>query len=138
MKITGKLLTVGVPTAKGRIYPRDVVERAVAEVQSQIEEHRLLVAVGDVNPAEISPDYVAGFVKILELWENGDLIVEAETLDTSKGRRVAEMVENAEVSTSILGLGLVGDGMQVTDLHITAIGVEFNNPNQEDDDGTDT
>jgi hypothetical protein len=101
-----KLLTADVPTANGTIYPRAVLESAVAKAQDRIREKRMVGCYFDVrndpNPdhslnrgpsGQISIDMISHIVDSLRLEENGNMMAEITALKTPSGKKLRKNIE---------------------------------------------
>ena len=103
----------------GRIYPRKVMENAVAKyVDEQVSKNR---AVGELNHPEgptVNLDKVSHLITDLR-WEGNDVVGKASILDTPNGQIVKGLLEggvNLGVSTRGMGsLESRGNAMYVKD-----------------------
>ncbi len=82
------VLPIGTPTRNGRVYPREVVEKALAARQPDIGARRMLVAVHDYGTGRLNlsdPNKIGGVVTRAAI-EDDQLMVDVEMLDTGLGR----------------------------------------------------
>ena len=90
----------------GRIYPKAIMERAVAKyVTEQVSKKR---AVGELNHPEgptVNLDKVSHLITALQ-WEGNDVVGKAQILDTPMGRIVKGLLEGGvQLGVSTRGMG---------------------------------
>lgn len=118
------------PTVNGRIYPRAVFDKALADYAARVREGEVFGAfLTDPYPdarGEIPPDRRAFRVLDLETEDDGTAVVLLAVLpETAPGRRLAELIQAGRASITTGGIGDVGEdgviqeGFQLT--HVAAI-----------------
>ena len=90
----------------GRVYPKAIMERAVAKyVTEQVSKKR---AVGELNHPEgptVNLDKVSHLITALQ-WEGNDVVGKAQILDTPMGRIVKGLLEGGvQLGVSTRGMG---------------------------------
>lgn len=114
-KWTGPVLRGGAPSANGHIYPRGVVERALAAARPRVEARTMLGYEYGVGLSEKRKLTDMSLV-VTDLRLEGDLLVaEVETLATPAGRALCEVL--AGLGPASVEFRTAGDG------HIDAAGV---------------
>ena len=100
MKIKARVLRCDTDqTVNGTIYPREVIEEAVAKYQEAIEKNR---AFGQLHPSYDSFDLdlqnLSHVVRSLSL-DGNDVVAEIETLKTEKGDKLNYMLSIDKMAT---------------------------------------
>lgn len=97
------VLPIGTPTRNGRVYPREVVEKALAARQPDIDARKMLVALhDDTGRLSLSdPNKIGGIVTRAAI-EDDQLMVDVEMLATGLGLLLS------------LDPNIVGDHFEVT------------------------
>jgi len=106
IRIGGQFQHAGQPNANGRIYPRNVLEEAVNNLQEDIKSRRILGEYDHPPDAKIHLDRVSHL--ITKLWMEGDKVFgEAEVLaNTLCGAQLKALLENKiNVGISSRGVG---------------------------------
>jgi hypothetical protein len=77
---------VGVPNHNGRIYPRELWERMIAEHQPEIDARRMLVGFLETDgKLRYDPDHIGAIVTKMGI-EDDQVMIDVEILDTNLGR----------------------------------------------------
>ena len=99
---------VGVPNHNGRIYPRELWERMIAEHQPEIDARRMLVGVRENDGRLlIDLDHLGGIVTKMGI-EDDQVMIDVEILDTHLGRVLT--LPNDLIEVYPTGSGTVGEG----------------------------
>lgn len=114
-----KILEADKPNKNGRVYPREVLQAALAN----IDQNRPLLGQIDADPTgKLDLDKVSHLVTNLRL-EGNDLTAEIQILETPKGKELQKMLKEAVFRPS--GEGQVHDNPDGThvvyDYNITAV-----------------
>ena len=109
-----KLIPVDVPTANGRVYPREVVEKALDALADN--DARMLVTLG----GGMSLRDVAGQATELHLDDDG-LHADIEVLDTDAGKLVKMAAAGAQFRYQLSGTCKVEDDGVVRSMTITGV-----------------
>ncbi len=110
LQIKGEFARAGIPTRNSqRIYPYCVWERALvegSEIQRALDRACFgMLGSGDDN-GRTSLKYVSHKITKLELWTNGSIYGEMQTLDTEQGCNLKALIEaNAPLLLSSRGYG---------------------------------
>ena len=99
---------VGVPNHNGRIYPRELWERVIAEHQPEIDARRMLVGVREADgrlPIDIN--HLGAIVTKMAI-EDDQVMIDVEILDTHLGQVLT--LPNDLIEVYPMGLGTVGEG----------------------------
>ena len=104
--IEGIFMTAEQKNRNGRIYPKQIMERAVDKyVKEQVSQKR---AVGELNHPEgptVNLDKVSHLITDLQ-WEGNDVVGKAQILDTPMGRIVKGLLEGGvQLGVSTRGMG---------------------------------
>lgn len=95
-------------TASGRIYPPDVLRKAIEEAQPRIKARRML---GELEPQSLGRTRlkaVSHVVTDMRLNDDGTVVADLEILDTEAGKHLRAMLKGgAEVHATIRGNGTV-------------------------------
>lgn len=105
-RLTGQFQRAGKPNANGRIYPKNILEHAVREIQEDIKARRVLGEFDHPPDAKIHLDRVSHL--ITKLWmENDTVFGECEILEnTIYGAQLKALIEsNVCVGISSRGVG---------------------------------
>ena len=130
VKITAKIPYGGTPTANGRSYTPEALERAVKDMNERAAQGRLLGQLDTPYDGKTRLQDISH--KILpdaELNEDGSMSVSIEVLDTPMGRQLKAMLEHSpnrvQVSSRANIRGISGGP---DDLKITSVDFDFNFP----------
>ena len=104
--IEGIFMSAEQKNRNGRIYPKQIMERAVDKyVKEQVSQKR---AVGELNHPEgptVNLDKVSHLITDLQ-WEGNDVVGKAQILDTPMGRIVKGLLEGGvQLGVSTRGMG---------------------------------
>lgn len=117
-------LRVGVPTLNNRIYPKEVVEKALKNYQKQIAERKAFVTTYSEGCQVLLKD-VVGLVQEAEV-KDDNLVIKMEVLDTPvvlglkspDGTLNASLVKVAPFGLGTLKENVVQDDFQLLGFHI--------------------
>lgn len=108
MRLGGRFQFSEEPNANGRIYPTDVLEHAVSEIQEDIKARRVLGEFDHPPDAKIHLDRISHLITKLWMENNGEVFGEIEILDkTPCGSQLKALVES-DICIGISSRG-VGD-----------------------------
>lgn len=107
-KTTQKILQCDEPSPyTGRVYPREEIEKAVANYQTKIDEgvaYGTLCVGDDLHPVIIEIDKISHKVTSIAINERGEVIAEIEMLDTSCGQQAVSLMSSGlRLSPSMIG-----------------------------------
>jgi hypothetical protein len=117
-KVTFKILTCDEPSPyNGRIYPREEMEKAVADYQQKIEDDLAMgrLYYGDsqiVNLAEVSH-----LVTHMIITDDGDVVAKVKILDTTNGQLVSVLLEDLRLAPAMTG--------QISDNIVSDITIQY-------------
>ena len=112
------------PTCTGRVYPREVVKKALAEYRKKIKEGR---AIGPVEDGKVVLRKAAFQVKDVEL--DGDAMkVVIETLPNGRGAVLADQLLSEKYVLTPTGVGSVYHGRVGKDFVLTGFSVSSTDP----------
>ena len=120
--ISGNILPIdSVSDKTGRIYPREVVEKAIADYQEKMQKAVAFSEIGSGNSdrigTEINVDQIVGQVRTLEI--RGDHCwAEVEILESTP---FSENILPELYKPHLRGIGTLVDGTTVSDLTIIAV-----------------
>jgi hypothetical protein len=113
IKFKNEVMTADAPNVNGLTYPREVLEKAVADVQERVENGQML---GELNSTGYSAKLGDVSHQVTSLKMEGDKVVaEVLILDTPAGKILQELVDRGENPTlkapklSPVGKGDVND-----------------------------
>ena len=118
-----ELLKAGIPMPSGNIYPLDLLEKAIEELQEPIEKRQVL---GQFDPVSHNPQVELGkathLVTSLTLNEDGVLCATLNLLPTPKGLDLLKFIEaGGEVRAAPRGFGNVGEDHVITEYTILTV-----------------
>lgn len=97
---------VGTPTNNGRVYPEHVMKREIGRLNEDLEHRRCFGELDHPADGRTRLQRVSHLITSLEVNEKGEIIGEAEILDTEQGRNLKAIIAaGAEVGVSSRGLG---------------------------------
>ena len=108
------------PNANGRIFPKEEVEKAIAEIQTP----PLLGQLGD-SGLSISLSEVAYVAENLRFNEYNCLIADIRTIDTPKAKLLEPILDLCEFTT--VGTGIVNNNSVISDFKLLYVSA---NPKQ--------
>jgi hypothetical protein len=108
--LSGVFSTAGVKNGNGRVYPRHIWEREVAEYQNKINENHIHTLGEWEHPARADVDPMKAVIKIVELKLKGDYVYgKAKVLDNPDGQKLKVLIdEGIKIDISSRGVGSVG------------------------------
>lgn len=97
---------VGTPTNNGRVYPELIMKRELKRLDEDLERRRCFGELDHPADGRTRLQRVSHLITSLEINEKGEIIGEAEILDTEQGRNLKAIIAaGAEVGVSSRGLG---------------------------------
>ena len=113
MKLGGQFQYADRPNANGRIYPFDILENAVKEIQDDLESRRVMGEFDHQPDAKIHLDRVSHL--LTRLWmEEGSVFGEMEILEKTPMGAIAKALVESKVQ---LGISSRGVGDMETTIH---------------------
>lgn len=112
------------PTCTGRIYPRDVVKKALAEYRKKIKGGK---ALGPVVDGKIELRKASFIVRDAKL-EGDSVKVEIETLPTGRGAVIADQLLSEKYELTPTGMGTVKDGVVGKGFTLTGFSISPKDP----------
>lgn len=112
--IKGIFSTIGAKNANGRIYPREIWEKAVADYQKHIEQPTQQSLMEYDHPSDRTyVDPLKGIARITELYIEGDYVMgKAKLLDNEAGNQLKKVIdEGISIGVSSRGTGEVMNGI---------------------------
>jgi len=114
--IEGPFVQTNVKNRNGRIYPKELMEEAVAEyIKDRLDPQKGIRSYGELghpDGVEINPDKISHYTTILN-WVGNDCMGKAKVMDTPNGRIVKTILEdNLKLATSTRGLGQLANQNQ--------------------------
>lgn len=111
--IEGPFVQCNVPNRNGRIYPIELMEKAVDEyVKDRLDPTKGIRSYGELghpDGVEINPDRVSHYTTELK-WVGNDCMGKAKILDTPNGKIVQTILnEKLKLATSTRGLGSLSE-----------------------------
>jgi hypothetical protein len=119
------LLKAGVPMPSGNIYPLELLQQAVEELQDPIGKGSVI---GQFDPpshgAQVQLAHATHTVERLELDEEGVLSATLKIIPTPKGIHLLRFIEaGGEVRAAPRGFGTVGEGSVITEYTILTVDI---------------
>lgn len=118
MKITGELIKMNEPTANGRIYSQEAMQKAIDSFNnSDWDIYGELYNSINVDSEEIDPQKISHKVEDLNI-EDGKLTAEIELLDTPYGEMASTLMktENFELFPRMIGKIMENNEVEVEKL----------------------
>jgi hypothetical protein len=115
MKI--KLLSVGTPTANGRIYPKEVLEAAIKKAD---KDKMIAVFNQDMPTADVNIEKAAAIINELELTDDS-LYGTVSLLQTPMGLLMQQLGDSYECRP--FGIGKVSDDKVVSDYELRGFSI---------------
>lgn len=112
--IKGIFSTIGQKNANGRIYSREIWEKAVEDYQRHIKEPTMQSLMEFDHPSDrVYVDPLKAIAKIEELYIDGDYVMgKAKLLDTEEAKRLKNIIdEGIPIGVSSRGVGEVMNSM---------------------------
>ncbi len=117
--IVARIQEADKPNANGRIYPREVLEKAIADQEAK---GRTWVTLGMQGSTTVDLSEVAGQAGNWH-WDGDTLCAEIAVMDTPKGKIVKELLESVQPDYRFAGIGTVNPDGTISDYRITSVGV---------------
>jgi hypothetical protein len=115
------LFPVDVKNRNGRIYPKDVVERAIAKLTNGSINGTIGIPRDVIHPI-VDPAFVAENIRV----KDSHVIADIKVLTTESGRVLTSMLSEdppLTLSYSPVGFGQINDDGKITDYQFTSIAV---------------
>lgn len=130
-KFRVELIKADVPSATGRIYPRAVLEKAVAGFQKTIDSGKAVGGMSNEEGLQLSMANITHRITQLSLGDDGIMNGEIEILDTPRGKQLKNLIEVLanqgapnEILGSPIGIGTVSKERSVrSDYHLLRMNV---------------
>lgn len=110
------------PTANGRVYPPEVLKKAVAKAQSRIKAGTF---VGEIDPpgdGKTRLRDVSHRVTTMRVDDQGRIVGDVEVLDTAAGKMLESMLQGGvEMYITTKGTGAVDDNGVVSDFKLLSV-----------------
>lgn len=103
--IEGKFMGYDEPNKNGRMYPKKVMEKQVAEYQNLIKEKRALGELGHPPNPQINLNQVSHLITELKMADGGTVYGKAKLLETPMGKIAKNFIEEG------VGLGVSSRGL---------------------------
>lgn len=103
--VVGEIVKCDTPTATGRVYPRAVVERAVADVQQNIRDGRFFAVATTKEEYRIRLIDVAGVVRGISVGERA--VATVELIETARGSQIVDLLVEHRMVLYARGKGSV-------------------------------
>lgn len=97
MKITCPFITVGKPTVNKRVYPKEVLEKALEEYSKRVKQGIAYCEIETIEP-KISLVNCSHRVLDIKLNENQNIECDIEILETPMGKKLKELFEMGKCS----------------------------------------
>jgi hypothetical protein len=137
MIIKTTIMKADEPTINGNIYPRSVLEKAIAEYQGVIDQERSFGTCEEEasSTSIIEIAKVSHMVRKLDIDKDQNVNAEIEILQTGEGNRLKAFIESGgKIHFGLSGFGSVTDGVVGKDFILKSIGIDIDNsihnPNQ--------
>jgi hypothetical protein len=110
LKVKGKFQKCDEQNNNGRVYPRQILESQVKEIQNKITERSLVGALDHPPNDAIHLSQASHLITKLWVESNGDVMGEAEILSTPNGKIVEALLnDNVKIGISSRGLGTLSE-----------------------------
>lgn len=121
MKYKANILNIDTKNENGRIYPKDLVEKAVLKYNENKEQ----IGLGTLefqDTLEMDPNNISHKISNVRIEEN-NVVCDVKLLNTPKGKLVQDLLKDMQLSVATAGTGRVDKDGVVTEfeLHHTAI-----------------
>lgn len=105
-RLKGTFQAADTPNGNKRVYPKPVLESAIAKVQPVVSEKRMLGELDHPSDAKIHLDKVSHVVTKLEMTPDGKVYGEAEVLPTASGKILESLLRSGvKLGISSRGFG---------------------------------
>ena len=113
------LMTADKPDANGRIFPRETLEKAIADAQQRVKDGQMLGTL-DCSTDRIRLAEVSHRVTSLRM-EGDSVVAEVVAIDNERGKLLQEILKNGTPRLSPMGYGDVDGEMKVTGYSFSAV-----------------
>jgi hypothetical protein len=107
-----------VPTVNGNVYPRAVLEKAIADFQQKVKDGKAIGAFGPCPNSDPDMSRTAFMVTDLQM-KDKDIVAEITTLDTPDGKLLEAAITQTEFTT--VGSGTFDEKRTITEFTLTGI-----------------
>ena len=126
--IEGKFMGYDEPNKNGRMYPKKIMEKQVAEYQNLIKEKRALGELGHPPNPQINLNQVSHLITELRMAEGGTVYGKAKLLDTPMGKIAKNFIEeDIGLGVSSRGLGSIKEKNGINevqdDFHLVGVDI---------------
>jgi hypothetical protein len=120
-----KSFIVSLPNANGRVYPEDVLRKAVAKAQEKVKHRRMLGAIEPPADGKTRLAHVSHVVTDLKVDENGEVLADLEFLDTEAGKLVVDsLLVGVPMHVNMRALGTPNSRGVIEDLELLAVDIQ--------------
>jgi hypothetical protein len=94
MEVIVKLdIQADMPTVNGRIYPKEVLKKAIEECQEKIQKGQLFGTIGNNDGIDINLKNISNIVNSIEMNDNGEVLAKLTFLDNDNGIITEELIK---------------------------------------------
>ena len=112
--LTGRIQTAGKKNGNGRVYPKKVLEKEIANYQKIVKDNRATGELDHPDDSVINLKNVSHIV-VECWWQGNDVMGKIKVLDTPSGRILKDLINaGIKLGISSRGLGSVNEGMDGT------------------------
>ena len=122
MELRTKLFSCDGISHDGRIFPKDVMEKAIKDFNDNKEVGWITRENNEVYP---SLNDTIGTLKRVTIEENGEVFGDVQLLPTPEGEFVKNMIETDNIHISPVGYGEVDENGVVKNIDITHFNIRF-------------
>ena len=122
MELRTKLFSCDGISHDGRIFPKDVMEKAIKDFNENKEVGWITRENNEVYP---SLNDTIGTLKKVTIKENGEVFGDVQLLPTPEGEFVKNMIETDNIHISPVGYGEVDENGVVKNIDITHFNIRF-------------
>ena len=122
MELRTKLFSCDGISHDGRIFPKDVMEKAIKDFNENKEVGWITRENNEVYP---SLNDTIGTLKKVTSEENGEVFGDVQLLPTPEGEFVKNMIETDNIHISPVGYGEVDENGVVKNIDITHFNIRF-------------
>jgi hypothetical protein len=120
--------TVDTPNRNYRVYPRKLIEKAIAEYRKQIDEKRALgELVNDCYSSTVCLSNVSHLVTDLRV-EGNNVVADIQVLKTPKGLVLQDLLDAEQAEFVTRGLGDLNDGKVVGNYQLVSVDAVVKSP----------
>lgn len=123
MKHTATVLMTDCVNGNGRIYPKDMMTRAIEEFQKKVKEGKAFGFLHDGNYdplAPLDPTKASHQLTNIEMIQDR-VVVDLRPLDTEAGKAVEALLKGGSVVFRTAGIGEIDKENRVSDFEITSV-----------------